>query len=245
MNTLLHGWPFAGLALSVVLFVRAWRAPRSASATSRWSDPAFVVQLLWPMYLLHQFEEHGIDALGRHFSFLGSLCATIGHASVDTCPADAQFVFAVNVIACPMAFSLPMIWARTRPHRAVLGWSVPLSNALAHIVPAVLHREYDPGLLTSVVLFVPLGLWMLRLMLRAGAIRPAQIPLLFVAGGLMHAVLLGSLLGQDYGFFGHTTVLAINAVNGLIPWCFALWTSSRSRLALGAVPPTHAALAGK
>jgi hypothetical protein len=35
---------------------------------------------------------------------------------------------------------------------------LPLLNAFGHIVPAVALRKYNPGLLTSIVLFLPVGL---------------------------------------------------------------------------------------
>jgi hypothetical protein len=37
-----------------------------------------VLPLLWPMYLLNQFEEHGICL--RRYPFLADLCATLDHA---------------------------------------------------------------------------------------------------------------------------------------------------------------------
>ncbi|MSR18287.1 MAG: HXXEE domain-containing protein [Phycisphaerales bacterium] len=34
---------------------------------------------------------------------------------------------------------------------------LPLLNSIGHIVPAVLQRQYNPGLISSIVLFIPLG----------------------------------------------------------------------------------------
>lgn len=219
MTGLLHGWPYAGLLAAVLLLAIQWRE-RVSSATgleSALRDPAFVLSLLWPMYLVHQFEEHGVDLLGRRFAFLGDICATVGEPDVARCPADAAFIFVVNVVACPMAFVMPLVWRRTRPLLAAFGWSVPLVNAVAHVGTAVVHRAYNPGLLTAAILFVPLGAWMVRVMLAAGHLARSQVPLLFVTGGVLHAVLIGSLLAREHGLIGHTTLLLVNAVNGLVP----------------------------
>jgi hypothetical protein len=60
-------------------------------------DPASVLALLWPMYLVHQFEEHGVDVLGRPYAFLAELCSGLGHHDLLNCPADAAVLFPVNV----------------------------------------------------------------------------------------------------------------------------------------------------
>jgi hypothetical protein len=232
MSSLLYGWPYAGLVLAALLVGALFAERRAKGAPPRWEDPAFVLPLLWPMYLVHQFEEHGIDVLGRHFAFLGDICATLGHARLDDCPGDAQFIFVVNVVACPMAFAMPLVWRRTRPLLAAFGWSVPLVNGVAHVAGAIAHRAYNPGLVTSVLLFFPLGAWMLRTMLRAGAMQRAHVPVLFGAGVLLHAVLVGSLVAREHGVLGHAGLLAVNAVNGLLPIGFGLLVSRGVRAAL-------------
>jgi hypothetical protein len=80
MDTILMGWPYVGLGLTLLLLV-GLTLSRRPGALPRWQDPAWVLPLLWPMYLLHQFEEHGIDLLGRHYAFLGALCGVLGHAA--------------------------------------------------------------------------------------------------------------------------------------------------------------------
>src|SRR5215470_14326988 len=91
-------------------------------------DPAWVLGWVWPMYLLHMFEEHGIDLLGRRYAFLASLCELIGFPAVSDCPATPAFVFAVNVIACQLAFGLAFFLRRTRPLVAACAWGIPLVN---------------------------------------------------------------------------------------------------------------------
>lgn len=209
MDALLHGWPYAGLLLAAGLLGWLLRAPRP-------HDPAWVLKLLWPMYLLHQFEEHGIDLRGEHYAFLGGLCSTLGFSSPADCPADPGFIFAVNALGCWIAFALPLFYAETRPLVAACAWGIPIVNAVTHIGSAIAHGAYNPGVFTSVVLFVPLSLWMLRTVVRAGVVTRAEIPRVIATGVLTHAVLLGSLVlrmrGLPYfAFFG------VNVVNGLWP----------------------------
>jgi hypothetical protein len=228
-SPLLLGWPYAGLVLAAVLLFRLFT--QALHASGRLRDPAFLLPLLWPMYLVHQFEEHGIDFLGRHFAFLGDLCGVLGHAgNLPGCPADPAFIFVVNVVACPMAFVLPLIFRKTRPLLALFGWSVPLVNAVSHIGSAVVHHAYNPGVVTSVVLFLPLGAWTVRSCLRARVLAPRQVPLIFMAGGALHAVLIGSLVLHERGVISRELLLAANALNGLIPLAAGLLVGRKNGL---------------
>src|SRR5262249_3482637 len=156
-------WPYLGLGAAVALI--AWLATerRAEGAGPRWRDPASVLPLLWPMYLVHQFEEHGIDLLGRHYAFLGDLCTTLGHAgALAACPADEAFIFAVNVGGCVIVFVMAIVFRRRNPLIAACAWGVPLVNAVAHVGASVRTGAYNPGLLTSLLLFFPLCGWMLH-----------------------------------------------------------------------------------
>lgn len=218
MTSLLLDWPYAALALALVLLVWIAREPRPAHAGPRWRDPASVLPLLWPMYLVHQFEEHGIDLLGQRYAFLGDLCTSLGHPQdLAHCPADPAFVFAVNVVGCQLAFAMSLVFRRRAPLIAACAWGIPLINAVAHIASSLRFPGYNAGLATSVLLFVPLCAWMLHTCLRAGVLRPRHIPRIVATGVLSHATLLASLLLFDRGLLSHAALLALNALNGLLP----------------------------
>jgi len=82
---------------------------------------------------------------------------------------------------------------------------------------------YRPGLFTSVVLFLPLGVWVLRTLVRAGVLRPVQIAWILVTGVVMHAVLMASLLLVGKGMLSHDAALVINVLNGFVPLAIGLW----------------------
>lgn len=223
MQFFLYYWPFPGLALAIALLL--WLAPwRRSGGRSRWHDPVRVLPLLWPMYLLHQFEERGIDLLGRRYPFLADLCATLGHAGdLAHCPVDEAILCAINVGGCQIVFLMTLLLRRRAPAVAACGWGVPLINALLHIGGSLSHMAYRPGLFTSVALFLPLGLWVLRTLVRAGVLRPAQIAWVLGSGVVMHAVLMTSLLLIERGVLSHEAALAINVLNGFVPLLVGLW----------------------
>ena len=96
---ILHLWPFAALAISIVSFAQLtlgpWppaptsseqqrlkgtssKATRTSPALSdRLSDPRWWMYLALPIYALHQFEEHGFDVLGNRYAFQGWICESL------------------------------------------------------------------------------------------------------------------------------------------------------------------------
>lgn len=227
METVLFDWPLVTPLAASALLVWSFTEQRAPGSGSRWHDPAFLLPLLWPMYLVHQFEEHGYDVHGNRFAFLGSMCHSLGFDSVSHCPADEPFIFAVNVIACPVAFLLPYVFRHTRPLLAAIPWGVPLINAWAHLATAAREGAYNPGLLTSVSLFLPLTFWVLRVLVQRKVIKPAHITWVAGSGVALHVVLIGSVQLRAHGWVNSAGLFVINAFNGLVPLFIGWWPSRR------------------
>jgi hypothetical protein len=221
MGAILFDWPYLGLCVAPLLLVAFALQRRAPDAPPLLRDPAVVLPLLWPMYLAHQFEEHGRDLLGRRYAFLGDLCAVLGHAGdPGGCPADPAFIFAVNAVGCQIAFVLCVAFRRRRPLVAACAWGIPLVNAFTHVASAIARGAYNPGVLTSVILFAPMSAWMLHTVLKAGVVERRQIPRIAATGGVVHAVLLGSLMLHARGWLSREAVLVVNGANGLWPLAF-------------------------
>ena len=95
MTSILYGWPWAALVLGASGLLFLLVGPRAPSAPARLGDPAWIACLMLPLYMVHQFEEHGVDFLGRHYHFLEEICGVVGTGLHD-CPADPGFILAVN-----------------------------------------------------------------------------------------------------------------------------------------------------
>lgn len=212
LQAALFDWPYAGVALAAVLSGLLLREASRLGGRSR-DDPGWVLGWVWPMYLLHQFEEHGIDLLGRRYAFLQSLCEFLGHTDAG-CPATPAFIFSVNVLACQFAFALAFVVRRRLPLVAACVWGIPLVNVVPHVVAAVVTGRYDPGVFTAVVLFLPGCAWMLRTVIRSGVVPASSVWLILATGVLTHAVLIGSLFLRDSGLISAELLFFLNAVNG-------------------------------
>jgi hypothetical protein len=231
LQTVLFGWPYVGLVLAAVvvsmLLAEARRLPGRA-----WTQPGWVLGWVWPMYLVHQFEEHGVDLLGHRYAFLGFLCEALQRAGPD-CPATPAFVFSVNVLACQFAFALAFAVRRTRPLVAACVWGIPLVNIVPHVVAALAFRRYDAGLLTAVVLFLPGCVWMLRTVVRSGVVPAESVWRIVATGVLTHVVLIGSLFLREGGLLSAENLFILNAVNGA--WALVLGRSG-ARPAVASLP---------
>ena len=59
-------------------------------------------------------------------------------------------------------------------------------NALTHIVTSIRFRVYNPGLVTSIVLFLPFTIWALWYEHAHGMLSGVQIAMILIAGVLLH-----------------------------------------------------------
>lgn len=173
-------------------------------------------------YMLHQFEEHGIDLRGDAYAFLGQLCASLGFADPAACPVPASFITAVNLGTVWGAFAISILAGRRRPALALSAYAIPLINAPIHIVTALRDSAYNSGLLTSIAILLPPSIWALRSSLRARVIYRRDVALIALGGAAAHAALIGSLMGFLGGWYGTTTLIAIQLANAFVPGLLVL-----------------------
>ncbi len=213
-----HLWPWLGLALAALvlagLLLGDLRGDRSIPRTR---DMAWLAWAATAAYLLHQFEEHGVDARGVAYAFRGALCANFGFAGTSACRIPEAFITAVNIPVVWLAGPLSALLGRRWPAVALSYFSVPAVNAFAHIGPAVASGGYNPGLVTAVLLFAPLSLWTFGIALRRPGLGARAVVATLFAGVLVHAVLLLSLEAWLAGRIGEAALLAIQMVNPAIP----------------------------
>ena len=110
------------------------------------------VYLALPVYMLHQYEEHDNDRFRR---FVNDLVAG---TSRGLSRAD---VFWIN-IAGVWGLLTATLWAAATVDPgwgSVATWLLGL-NGLIHVAQGIALRRYNPGLVTAVVLFLPMAGWL-------------------------------------------------------------------------------------
>lgn len=236
MHDIFTLWPFAALAIALLMIV--WLcAFRRAQPGQPWSqrlhDIGWLFWLGVPLYMLHQFEEHGVDLLGRRYHFQAFMCDALGFADLALCPADQAFIFAVNIGAVWIASLIGATLGPTCPIIGAAAYAVPLINSFAHIVPALAQGAYNPGLATGAALFLPVSLWVMAILLRQGHVTRGGMALAIAAGIALHAIMLVSLIARARGVIGEAILLATQVMLGFMPLivsAIAGWRPRRSRL---------------
>ncbi|MDB5587879.1 MAG: hypothetical protein JWP26_2849 [Devosia sp.] len=143
LGRLIRNWVYGGSLAGVLLLAL------TPVLTTGWSWPLTAVFLTIPVYMLHQYEEHDADRFRAKVNEMFGK----GH---DVLPVAAVFVinvpgvWGVNALAFALAASVGMGWG-------LIALYTMLANSLVHVVQAVVTRGYNPGLVTSIVLFLPLG----------------------------------------------------------------------------------------
>lgn len=165
------------LPLLIVIGVAVWLMLfRAAPAT----EQALFAGLLI-IYMVHQIEEHLWPGGFRQFAN-----AHVFRSGNDDWPVTEGGVALVNVgyvwlpLLLATLFPGPLRWLGL----AFVG--LTLVNALTHIVTSIRFRVYNPGLITSIVLFLPFTVWMLAREVSAGMLTGWQVTALMVVGVLLH-----------------------------------------------------------
>lgn len=204
-------------------------ALRSDLTVSRWRDLVWLAWLGTLAYLVHQFEEHGIDALGATYAFCAEMCRNFGFPDIQACPIPFSFVTAVNISVVWVFGPTTALLGRRRPELALAFFSVPFINAVPHIVPAVALGHYNAGLVTAIAIFVPLSLWVFHVALSRYQLGWRAVIATIVAGIIYHAIMIGS---AAVFVAGRLDVLVLDAIQVINPALILLIVGrlGRSRL---------------
>jgi hypothetical protein len=151
LDRLFRNWVYGGFLAGLLLLAL------TAVLAQDWPVWLTAVWIMLPLYMLHQYEEHDND---RFRLFVNRQIAG-GREALS--PA-AVFLINIPGVWGVILVSFALAW-NVRPGLGLIAIYLVLVNAVAHVVAAVLMRRYNPGLITALVLFLPVGglaLWILQ-----------------------------------------------------------------------------------
>lgn len=217
-------WPFIGLGgaipmVAILLFTDTFRGN---TIVSRWRDPVWLGWLAVPLYWVHQFEEYSLPVMGLDYSLPEMVCKNLGFPPYPDCPVPLSFYPLVNIALMWFGAPLAAYLGRRNVLIGLSFWGLLLANGLLHIAGGVVQGAYNTGLWSSVILFVPLSLWVIYACAIGGPYSGKVVGAAFAAGALTHV-----LLFIDYGFFkagaiGGTALQVYAVVIGFAPIILAV-----------------------
>lgn len=136
-------WVYGG-ALSGLLLLGL-----TPTLTQGWPVGAVLTFLTLPIYMLHQYEEHDGDRFRRFVNL------TMAGGRDALTPLG---VFVINIFGVWLPLALCIVLARSLDagYGVFAGWLL-IVNAALHVVTALRGKSYNPGLVTALLLFLPLG----------------------------------------------------------------------------------------
>jgi len=156
INRLISYWVYGGFLAAFLLLAL------TPLFTRFWDLPLILVYLQLPVYMLHQLEEHDDDRFRRFIKHLIG-----GGRGVLSNGADFAInvpgVWGVNLLSILLAFSVHLGFG-------LIGVYLTLVNGLVHVAQAIRLRSYNPGLVSALVLFIPVGGFALAYVIRTESV---------------------------------------------------------------------------
>jgi hypothetical protein len=181
VDRLVRNWVYGGSLAGVLLLLLL------PAIDGGWPLVLVLVYLQMPIYMLHQLEEHD-NARFQHV-----IDEMIGHGR-DVLPASAIFVinigvWVLNLISFALAAHVGIGWG-------LIGVYAMLVNAVVHIVDGIVKRGWNPGLVTAIVLFLPLALGSLWAISATGEATVLQHVVGIAIALVIHAGIVAYVLGN-------------------------------------------------
>ncbi|MEM9052409.1 MAG: HXXEE domain-containing protein [Bacteroidota bacterium] len=166
------------------------------------ADLRFVGILMLIAYIIHQFEEHWIDIYGNRFAFYtfnnNFILTNLGEPDSLIKPLTVEAIFVINT-ALVWLVGLLAIWRAPKtvfPLMAMNG--IIVINGIVHIVASVATGAYNPGLATSIFIFLPFYFITTRYFLKKSVASKKQVIGSIIWSVLGHVIMVAGLLAANW-----------------------------------------------
>ena len=183
-------WAKAGLLISIFLFVFLFVFVKDTDFV------LFLLLLQTPLYMLHETEEYIFPGgFGKFFNM------EIMKFETPDKPLDENFIFYINVI---LVWIILPVFGLLALQNLQYGLWIPyfsLFAGIAHIALGIKARKrYNPGLIISLLLNIPVGVWSVLYLVEQGLIPNIFLnPHFFIGLGVNLALpVLGFVKYQQY-----------------------------------------------
>ena len=172
----ISNWAKASLPLAIILFLISPFVYRGVGLA------AFLVFLTLPFYMLHQFEEH---AGGQFKAFVTKTVGRGREVLTDRAifRVNVLFVWLGTLVVLYLCVYVNIIWG-------LFSGYLVLFNGIVHIITSIRMRRYNPGLWTSIFVFLPLGIYIIYIINKESGAGWLYNVIFLVVTILLHAMIL-------------------------------------------------------
>ncbi len=190
---LYKNWAKLSLPLAVLVLSCLFGFKGALSASLFW------IWFQFPVYLIHEFEEHVWP--GKFKEFINK---EVFHSLKKDAPLNQAAVFWMNILVIWILF--PFVAVSAQFIEPKIGAFLPyfsLFNATTHIGAFLVKKKYNPGLLASLVLNYPLGIYALVVLAKHGDLTWAVSGLALLACLLIHLAMIFAIVRRSRSFTGN------------------------------------------
>ena len=196
------------------------------SATSRLrpslSDPLFASVMLLIGYIAHQFEEHWVDLLGNEYAFYDYVNALVREAlgvnDDSAAPLTPLAIYVINTSLVWLVGVNAIVYARSYPFAVLAIAAITFVNGITHVLAGIINLSYNPGLLTSVLIFIPLSVGYYRELLQREPEWRVLVVSSLIWALLAHVLMVAGMLAANlFGVISETVYFVLLVLWSLLP----------------------------
>jgi len=222
---LLDHWMKVGTYAIPFLLIGAFSLIQEEIREQIWANGRFVGILMLIAYIVHQFEEHWIDVYGNYYAFYdfnnNFVLSALGEPDSDIRPLTKEAIFVINTSLVWLVGALAIWSSPKRVFPLIAMASIIVVNGVVHILASFANWAYNPGVVTSIIIFVPCYIVFARSLLRSSK----SYRKLLLAGLLWavvaHVVMvLGMLLANWFHVFPEYVYFILLVIISVLPLAF-------------------------
>ena len=219
---LVQHWMKIGTFAIPFLLIGSFSFADNNKSSALAKDFRFMALLLLFTYVIHQFEEHWVDLYGNHYSlysvYNSFILEILGLPHSAVVPLTKKSIYDLYTCLVWLVGLLAVLRSPKHlfPFFAMAG--IMLINGLVHLASGIAKCQYNPGLLTSIVLFIPLYFWTMK----QARHRVSRYKIYLVTGiiwaFLAHVIMVaGLLMANWFKLFPEMVYFILLVVWSLVP----------------------------
>lgn len=199
---LIDHWMKVGTYAVPFLLIGAYSLNKESNLSELFQDFRFIGILMLIAYIIHQYEEHWIDLFGNYYSFYtfnnNFILGNLGQPDSPIKPLSKEAIFVINTSLVWLVGFLSIWQSPKKLFPLIAMASIIVVNGVVHIIASMVTFEYNPGLVTSIVIFVPIYLWFVRYLIKLSTNFKPQIMAGIIWAVLAHLIMVGGLLMANW-----------------------------------------------